>query len=199
MTPRMRQVIYAMSVSLDGYITGPDGEIDWTAPDEELHRFHNERTRELGTHICGRRLYEEMLYWETADQDPALGDVGREFAGIWQELPKLVFSMTLTEVQGNTRLATEGIAEEVARLKREPGGDIGLGGARLAAAFVELDLIDEYQLFVYPVIVGGGTPFLPATPRRLDLELVETRTFGSRVVLSRYRRARASSTPAAGA
>jgi dihydrofolate reductase len=181
-------VIYSMSMSLDGFVAGPDGDFDWGAPDDELHQFHNDRTRELGAQICGRGVYEAMLYWETADQDPALGDVGREFAQIWKALPKLVFSTTLTEVQGNWRLATEGIAEEVARLKQEPGGDIGVGGARLAAAFVELDLIDEYQPFVYPVIVGGGTPFLPLTQRRLDLELVETRTFGSRVVHARYRR-----------
>ena len=184
----MRQLIYSMSVSLDGYIAGPGGEIDWSAPDEELHRFHNERVRELGAQICGRRLYEAMLYWETADRDPALGDTEREFAHIWQRLPKLVFSTTLTTVQGNWRLATGGIADEVARLKQESGGDIGVGGARLAAAFVELDLIDEYELFVNPVILGGGTPFFPPTARRLELELLETRTFGSRVVHSRYRR-----------
>jgi dihydrofolate reductase len=191
----MRKVIYAMSVSLDGYITGPSGEIDWTAPDEELHRYHNERTRELGAHICGRGLYETMLYWETAEQDPELDDAGREFAPIWKALPKLVFSTTLTEVEGNWRLATNGVADEVARLKREAGGDIGVGGAGLAAALVELDLIDEYQAFVYPVIVGGGTSFLPPTQPRLELELVETRTFGSRVVMSRYRRLTAERRP----
>jgi dihydrofolate reductase len=184
----VRQLIYSMGVSLDGYIAGPGGEFDWAAPDEELHRFHNEQTRALGAHICGRRLYEEMVYWETADRNPSIGDHVREFALIWQALPKIVFSTTLTEVEGNARLATEGIAEEVARLKQERGGDIAVGGATLAAAFVELDLIDEYQLFVNPVVVGGGTPFFPPTRRRLELELVETRTFGSRVVHSRYRR-----------
>jgi dihydrofolate reductase len=184
----MRKVIYSMTVSLDGFVADRDGEIDWSAPDEELHRFHNRETQELGAMLLGRRLYQAMLYWETADEDPSLGEAGREFAPIWQALPKVVFSTTLAEVQGNWRLAAGGIAEEVARLKREPGGDIGVGGARLAAALVELDLIDEYQPFVYPVIVGGGTPFLPPMPRRLELELVETRTFGSRVVYVRYRR-----------
>jgi dihydrofolate reductase len=184
----MRNVIYSMSVSLDGYIAGPGGEIDWSAPDEELHRFHNEQARELGAQICGRRLYEEMLYWETADENPSASEYVREFALIWQALPKIVFSTTLDRVEGNARLATGGIAEKVARLKEEPGKDVGVGGAGLAAAFVELDLVDEYRLFVSPVVLGGGTRFLPPTQRRLELELVETRTFGSRVVYTRYRR-----------
>jgi dihydrofolate reductase len=185
----MRNVIYSMGVSLDGYIAGPGGEIDWSAPDEELHRFHNERTRELGAEICGRRLYEEMLYWETADQNPSLSEYAREFALLWRALPKIVFSTTLDRVEGNARLATGSVAEEVARLKEEPGKDVAVGGAGLAAAFVELDLVDEYRLFVSPVVLGGGTRFFPPTQRRLELELVETRTFGSRVVYTRYRRA----------
>jgi dihydrofolate reductase len=184
----MRKVIYSMSVSLDGYITGPHGEFDWTAPDEELHRFHNQRVRELGAHFLGRRLYEEMVYWETADQDPSAGEVELEFAGIWKELPKVVFSRTLDRVEGNTRLATEGVADEVAKLKEQPGKDLAVGGAGLAAAFIELDLVDEFEPFVYPVVVGGGTPFLPALEKRIGLELLETRTFASRVVHLRYRR-----------
>src|SRR4051812_29483067 len=112
----MRRLIYSMTVSLDGFIAGPGGEIDWSAPDDELHRFHNEQVRELGAHLVGRRLYETMVYWETADRDPALGATQREFAGIWQALPKIVFSTTLDKVEGNTRLARGGVAEEVARL-----------------------------------------------------------------------------------
>jgi dihydrofolate reductase len=185
----MRKLIYSMSVSLDGSIAGPGGEIDWSAPDEELHRFHNERVGELGAQILGRRLYEEMLYWEGAGASERGSDYEREFARIWQALPKVVFSTTLTSVEGNTRLAADGIAEEVARLKEEPGKDIGVGGASLAASCVALDVIDEYQLFVSPVVLGGGTPFFPRTQQRLELELLETRTFGSRVVYSRYRRA----------
>jgi dihydrofolate reductase len=181
-----RKVIYSMGVSLDGYVTGPSGEIDWTMPDEELHRFHNERVRELGTQLCGRRLYEEMRYWDTPDADAA-APVAREFAGIWRALPKVVFSRTLQAVEGNARLARDGVAAEVARLKCEPGGDIGVGGAELAACLVELGLVDEYQLFVYPIVLGGGTRFFPAGTDRTDLELVETRTFGSRVVYLHYR------------
>ena len=112
----MRKVIYSMGVSLDGFIAGPGGEIDWSPPDEERHRFHNEETRELGAHFLGRRLYEEMVYWETADKDPSAGEVVLEFARIWQDLPKIVFSKTLEEVEGNARLVRDGAAEEVARL-----------------------------------------------------------------------------------
>jgi dihydrofolate reductase len=184
----MPNVIYSMGVSLDGFVTAPDGEIDWTEPDEELHRFHNERVQELGAQLCGRRLYEEMLYWETADREPGAADYTVEFAGIWQRLPKVVFSTTLEAVEGNTRLAESGIAEEVAQLKEQSGGDIGVGGAGLAASLIELGLVDEFQPFVYPVVVGGGTPFLPPVAQRLELELLETRTFGSRVVHSRYAR-----------
>jgi len=181
----MRNVIFSMGVSLDGYIAGPDGEIDWSAPDEELHRFHNEQTRELGAAFCGRRLYEEMLYWERADERRG---AEAEFAEIWQGLPKVVFSRTLTAVEGNARLATGGPAEEVARLE----GDVAVGGPGLAASFIESGLVDEFRVFVSPVILGGGTPFLPALDRRIDLEQVETRTWGSRVTYLRYRRARTS-------
>jgi dihydrofolate reductase len=185
----MRKVIYSMGVSLDGFIAGPGGEFDWSAPDEELHRFHNEQTRELGAHLCGRRLYEEMVYWETAHENPSAAAHELEFARIWQALPKLVFSTTLERVEGNARLATGGVAEEVARLKEQAGGDLAVGGAGLAAALIELGLVDEYGLFVNPVVLGGGTPFFPAVEEPSHLELVETRTFGSRVVYVRYRRA----------
>jgi dihydrofolate reductase len=183
----MRRLIYAMGVSLDGFIAGPGGEIDWSAPDEELHRFHNEQTREIGAHLCGRRLYETMVYWETADEDPSLPETEREFAAIWQRLPKIVFSTTLETVEGNARLATDDVAGEVARLKEQPGKDLGVGGAGLASTCAKLGLVDEYRLFVSPVVLGGGTPYFPALDERIELELVETRTFGSRVVYLRYR------------
>jgi dihydrofolate reductase len=182
-------MIYSIGVSLDGFIAGPGGEIDWAAPDEELHRFHNEQTREVGAHFCGRRLYETMVYWETADQNPSASEIEVEFARLWQALPKVVFSTTLTAVEGNARLATDGVAEEVAKLKQEPGKDLAVGGAGLAATFMQLGLIDEYRLFVSPVVLGGGTPYFPPLDARIALELVETRTFGSRVVYLRYRRA----------
>jgi dihydrofolate reductase len=176
-----------MGVSLDGFIAGPDGEIDWSAPDEELHRFHNQQARETGAHLCGRRLYEVMRYWETAAENPSLPEHELEFARIWNDTPKIVFSKTLEKVQGNARLVRGGVAEEVARLKEEPGKDLAVGGAGLASTCIKLGLIDEYRLFVSPVVLGGGTPYFPALDERIDLELVETRTFGSRVVYVRCR------------
>jgi dihydrofolate reductase len=184
----LRKLIYSMGVSLDGFIAGPDGEIDWSVPDEELHRFHNQQASEIGAHFCGRRLYEVMVYWETADQNPSIGETELEFARIWQAMPKVVFSTTLEKVEGNARLATGEVAEEVAKLKRQPGKDLAVGGAGLAAAFIELGLVDEYRLFVSPVILGGGTPFFPVLDERINLELVETRTFGSRIAYLRYLR-----------
>jgi dihydrofolate reductase len=184
----MRKLIYSMGVSLDGFIAGPNGEIDWSAPDEDLHRFHNEQTRETGVHLLGRRLYEVMLYWETADQDPSAADYELEFARIWQATPKIVFSTTLETVEGNARLAGNSVADEVARLKEQPGKDLSVGGAGLAATFIKLDLVDEYRLFVSPVVLGGGTPYFPPLEERINLELIETRSFGSRVVYVRYRR-----------
>ena len=184
----MRELIYSMTVSLDGYIAAPDGALDWSAPDDELFRVHTDRVKETGVQLCGRRLYETMLYWETAEESPLAPDQA-EFAQLWKALPKVVFSTTLESVVGNARLATEGVAEEVSRLKEQPGGDIGVGGAGLAAACMALDLIDEWQLFVCPVALGGGTPFLPARSERTKLELIDTQTFGSRVVHLRYRRA----------
>ena len=187
----MRNVTYSMGVSLDGYIVGPDGGFNWTPPDEEVFRFATDEIRQVGVHLLGRRLYETMLYWETADQDPSLGDAELELAALWNPLPKVVFSPTLSAVQGNARLASGGLAEEIERLRAEPGeGDIAIGGATLAAEAAALGLIDEYRARVYPVLVGGGIPFFPQRERRVDLELVETRTFSSRVVHLRYRVAR---------
>jgi dihydrofolate reductase len=184
----MRQLIYSMTVSLDGYISGPNGEIDWSAPDEELHRFHNDQVRELDMHLCGRRLYETMLYWETADQNPAARDFELEFASIWKSLPKLVFSRKLKRVEGNARLAGDNLVSELTRLKEQPGRDLAVGGATLAFTLIEANLIDEYRMFISPVVLGGGTPYFPALERRIDLELVETRTFAARVLYVRYRR-----------
>src|SRR5271154_5719953 len=183
----MRSVTYSMGVSLDGYIAGPHGDFNWTEPDEEVFRFVTDEIREVGVHLLGRRLYETMLYWETADQDPSLDDSVLEWAAIWKPLPKVVFSTTLSEVQGNTRLASGGLAEEIERLRTGPGeGAIAIGGAVLAAEAAELGLIDDYRVRVYPVLVGGGRPFFAHAERRVDLELVETRTFTSGVVYLRY-------------
>ncbi|MFD8328856.1 dihydrofolate reductase family protein [Streptomyces lydicus] len=184
----MRDVTYSMSISLDGYIVGPDGGFDWTEPDEDVFRFWIDEIRGVGVHLMGRRLYETMLYWETADQDPSLDAAMREWTALWKPLPKVVFSTTLSEVQGNARLASGSPAEEIERLRAEPGeGEIAIGGATLAAEAAAAGLIDEYRAMVHPVLVGGGTPFFPRHERRVDLELVETRTFSSRVVYLRHR------------
>src|SRR5881227_471803 len=170
----MRSVTYSMGLSFDGYIVGPDGTFDWTAPDEEVFRFWIDEIRGVGVHLLGRRLYETMLYWETADQDPSLDDAELEWAALWNPLPKVVFSTTLSEVQGNARLASTGLKEEIERLRAEPGeGSIAIGGANLAHQAAELDLIDEYRARVFPVLVGGGTPFFAQHGRRVDLERIE--------------------------
>lgn len=157
---------------------------DW----RQIILLYDQLIRKVGVHLLGRRLYETMLYWETADQHPSLDYSTLEFAAIWRALPKVVFSTTLSAVQGNARLASGGLAEEIERLRAEPAaGDIAIGGATLASEAAELGLIDEYRARVYPVLVGGGIPFFPQRERRVDLELTETRTFNSKVVYLRYR------------
>ena len=188
----MRSVTYSMGISLDGYIVGPDGDIiPVPPPDEEMWRLVMDEIRGVGVHLMGRRLYETMLYWETADQNPSLEDSEREWIALWNPLPKVVFSTTLSAVQGNARLASGGLAEEIGRLRAEPGdGNIAIGGATLAAEAAALGLIDEYRTRVYPLLVGGGISYFPQHERRVDLELVESRTLSSNVVYLRHRVAR---------
>ena len=184
----MRSVTYSMGMSLDGYIVGPDGSFDWTTPDPEVFRFWIDDIRQVGVHLMGRRLYETMLYWETAAEDQSLDEAELEWTALWNPLPKVVFSTTLSEVQGNARLASGSLAEEIEGLRAEPAeGEIAIGGATLAAEAAEQDLIDEYRAMVHPVLVGGGIPFFPRRERHVDLELVETRTFSSKFVYLRYR------------
>jgi dihydrofolate reductase len=185
----MRDLIFSMGISLDGFIAAPRDNIDWTAPDTELHAFHNERIRGVGLELYGRKLYEVMRFWLTAEEDPELDEVELEFARIWKATPKLVFSTTLESVEGNATLANGDPVEVVTRLKEESGDPLAVGGAGLASTLIEHGLVDDYRLFVHPVILGAGTPFFPALKDRIGLELVETRTFGSRVVYLRYRAA----------
>ncbi|GAA2391679.1 hypothetical protein GCM10010420_14910 [Streptomyces glaucosporus] len=150
--------------------------------------FRTDEIRQVGVHPLGRRLYETMLYWETADRDPSPDDSVLEWTVLWKPLPKVVFSTTPSAVQGHARQASGGLAEEVERWRAEPGeGDIAVGGATLAAEAVASDLIDEYRTMVHPVLVGGGIPFFARRESRMALELVETRTFGSGVVHLRHR------------
>jgi dihydrofolate reductase len=185
-------LIYSMSVSVDGFIADREGGFDWSGPDEEQFRFHIAQVRELGVYLCGRRLYETMLPWET---DPSMRDneLGAAFADVWCAIPKVVFSRTLDSVQGNARLAEASVAEEAAASLDATDKDVSIGGAGLAAAAIELGLVDELRMFRYPVVVGGGTPFLPPVTEEVRLDLVETRTFGSRVIFERYGRARVGS------
>lgn len=190
----MRKVVYAQMVSLDGFVEGPDGELDWSAPGEELHQHFNDQylTGAIDTSLYGRRMYENMAaYWPTVEPNGSAPDVEIEFARAWKRLPKIVFSTTLETVGWNATLAREVIPEEIEVLKTQPGGDIDLGGAGLAATFIRRGLVDEYRLYVHPVVLGGGTPMFPPG-ERLDLRLVETRTFRCGVVLLRYLAANAT-------
>jgi dihydrofolate reductase len=182
-------LIYSLSVSVDGFIADRDGALGWSAPDEELFRFHIEQTRELGGFLCGRGLYETMLVWET---DVSLRDdePGAAFADVWCAIPKVVFSHTLDSVEGNARLAEASVTEEAAAALAATDKDVGIGGAGLAASAIELGLVDELRMFRNPVVLGGGTPFLPPVTEAVPLDLIETRTFGSRVIYERYRRVR---------
>ena len=184
----MRKVIYALNVSLDGYIEDANGSLDWSVPDEELHRYFNELDKEMDVNLYGRGLYEIMAgHWTTAHTNTSAPDYEIEYAHIWQNTPKVVFSRTLEKVGENARLVRGNIAEEVKTLKAQPGKAMNVGGAGLAASFMELDLIDEYQLLIHPVVLGDGKPMFGADVK-LNLRLVETRQFGSGVVLLRYER-----------
>src|SRR4051794_9693921 len=182
-------LIYSMSVSVDGFIADRDGDFEWGAPSEEQFSFHIEEVRQLGGFLCGRRLYETMLVWET---DPSMrgSEPEAEFADLWCALPKIVFSRTLDSVQGNARLAGASLVEETAAAMDATDKRVAIGGAGRAARAVELGLVDELRIFRYPVVVGGGTPFLPPVADKVPLDLIETRTFGSRVIYERYGRAR---------
>ena len=185
----MRKVIYAMNVSLDGFIEDPTGAIDWSALDEELHQFFNDQEYDIDTHLYGRGMYEIMSdFWPTADLNPSAPAYVVEYARLWKRTPKIVFSRTLEQVGENAMLVRDNIADEIAKLKAQPGKDMSLGGAGIAASFMRLDLIDEYQVYIHPIVLGGGKPMFPELDAEISLQLAETRTFGSGVVLLRYRR-----------
>jgi dihydrofolate reductase len=176
------------NVSLDGFVAGPRGEIDWGLVDDELHRHFNDVVRSAGAFLNGRVTYELMAaYWPTADADPAAPAPVAEFAAIWRSKPKIVFSRTLDRVAWNATLARDVVPGEVERWTAEFGADLLLGGARLAATFMRLDLIDEYRLYVHPVAIGRGQPLFPGDVT-VRLQLVASRAFGNGVVLLRYRR-----------
>jgi dihydrofolate reductase len=184
----MGKVIYWMNPSLDGYIEDPNGDIGFSAPSDEQHRMANEQVRQVSAFLFGRRLYEVMEeFWTTAAGRDDLPDVAAEFAREYVKTPRIVFSDTLSSVPEGVRLVrSQDAVAEVTRLKREADGDLSLGGAGLAASLV--DLIDEFRLFVMPVMVGGGKPFF-AAQKELRLRLAENRTLASGAVYLRYERA----------
>ncbi len=182
----MRKVIYAMSVSVDGFIETASGDLSWSEPDAELHQHFNDRESTIDTYLYGRRLYENMVaYWPKADENPSAPEFVIEYARIWKNKKKIVFSRTMTQVGSNSQLFKGNIAEEINRLKAQPGQDMSVGGANLASTFMQLGLIDEYCLYVHPVILGSGKPMFPQLRDKIDLKLIETRMFGSAVVLLR--------------
>ncbi|MET7734686.1 dihydrofolate reductase family protein [Streptomyces sp. NPDC005402] len=183
----MRKIVLMMSMSLDGYIEGPDRDISWHRVDEELHTHMNATVGSMGGLLHGRVVYELMAdYWPTADADPDAPASVREFAPIWRNLPKVVYSRTLTHVDWNSTLVREVVPEEVRALKERPGGDLALGGAGLGETFLRYGLVDELRIYVHPVLIGRGKPLFPYTDTLTSLRLVESHTFGNGVVLLRY-------------
>jgi len=184
----MRKIVLMMSVSLDGYIEGVDRDISWHRVDDELHQHMNDTIRQMGGLLHGRVTYDLMAaYWPTADRDPEAPAVTAEFAGIWREMPKYVYSRTLQHEEWNTTIVRDVVPDEVRALKSRPGnGDLGLGGADLAAVFLRHGLVDEIRLYVHAVLVGRGKPLFPQADTMTSLHLRESRTFGNGVVLLRY-------------
>jgi dihydrofolate reductase len=183
----MAKLIYSAITSLDGYVADENGNFDWAAPDEEVHRFVNDLERPIGTYLYGRRIYETMVYWETAHTLPDQPPFIQDFAGIWQAADKIVYSKTLeTLSSARTRIERDFDSEAVRQLKATAGRDISVGGADLAAQAIKAGLVDEYHLFLTPIIVGGGKQSLPDNVR-LELELLDERHFGNGVVHLHYR------------
>ncbi|MGY2746334.1 dihydrofolate reductase family protein [Arthrobacter sp. UYCu723] len=183
----MRKIILMMQVSLDGYMEGPGRDISWHMVDDELHRHVNDELRTMGAFLSGRVTHELMAgFWPTADSDPANSGPMSEFASIWREMPKIVYSRTLETAGWNTTVVHDVVVDEVTALKAQPGGDLALGGADLAATFRRLGLIDEYRIYVHPVLIGRGKPLFGPADGTTRLRLDENRGFSNGVVLLRY-------------
>ncbi|MEU2247107.1 dihydrofolate reductase family protein [Streptomyces sp. NPDC019224] len=183
----MSKIVYWMSMSLDGFIEGPHRNIDWHVVDDELHRYFNDQLAGMGAMLDGRVTHQLMAgFWPTADQDPADAGPTAEFAPLWRDTPKYVYSRTLEHADWNTTIVRDVVPEEVRALKERTDGDLALGGADLAASFAALDLIDEYRVYVQPVLIGRGKPMFPTEETRTALRLLGTRAFGNGVVELRY-------------
>jgi dihydrofolate reductase len=183
----MAKLIYSAIGSLDGYVEDASGKFEWAAPDEEVHAFVNELERPIGTYLYGRRMYETMVFWETVDPDGDWPAVAREFAAIWQAAEKVVYSRTLETVSSaRTRIERELDPDAIERMKQSSGSDISIGGAELAGQAIAAGLVDELQLLLAPVLVGGGKRALP-NDVRARLELLDERRFQSGAVFLCYR------------
>ncbi len=185
----MAKLIYSAIASLDGYVADERGNFDWARPDDEVHAFVNDLERSIGTYLYGRRMYEVMAGWETMPTSDDQHPPSRDFAQIWQSADKVVFSTTLAAVAtARTRLEREFVTEAIRQLKATSDHDLTVGGPTLAAAALRAGLVDECQLFLNPVLVGGGNAVFP-TRIHLTLDLLEERRFGNGVVYLRYRTA----------
>lgn len=183
----MARLIYSAIMSLDGYTADKDGVFDWAAPDEEVFAFVKDLERPVGTYLLGRRMYETMRYWETAHTIAGQPPVALDFARIWQAADKVVYSTTLqAATSAKTRIEREFDADQVRKLKEAAARDLTVGGAHLAAQAIAAGLVDEYQLFIVPAVVGGGTRSLPGEVR-LNLTLAREHRFGNGVVYLCYR------------
>jgi dihydrofolate reductase len=183
----MSKLIYAMNVSLDGYVETPDHSLGWANVDDELHAWFNDRAREVDASLYGGRMYELMARaWPAVASDPSASDVMRDFARIWADTPKIVFSSSLSSVEWNSRLVRGDVGDKLARLRTEFDGDLDVGGPTLAGSFIRRGLVDEYRLIVHPVVLGAGTPFFPRLDTPIRLRLAETRRFASGVLYLAY-------------
>jgi dihydrofolate reductase len=184
----MAKLIYSAITSLDGYIEDAEGKFDWAEPDEEVHTFVNDLERSVGTYLYGRRMYETMVFWESPPDLAAQPPFVQDFAGIWQRADKIVYSRTLqTVTSAKTRIEPEFDPDAVLQLKAKAGADLSVGGAALAAQAIKAELVDEYQLFLVPVVVGGGKRCLPANDVRVNVELLDERRFRNGTVYLHYR------------
>lgn len=183
----MRRIVVMLSISVDGFFEGPGHDLSFARVDEEVHQEFNDVLRPMSAFISGRRTHELMAdFWPTADEDPQSPPPMTEFAGIWRDKPKIVYSRTLERADWNATIVRDVVPDEVRALKAKGGGDMALGGADLLASFRGHGLVDEYRLYVNPVVLGAGRPLFAPGARREDLRLVETRPFANGVVLVRY-------------
>jgi dihydrofolate reductase len=184
----MGKLVYSLNVSLDGFVETLDHSLDWGTVDDEIHTWFNEQERTFDASLYGRGMWETMSYWPTAESDPSATGPMLEFARIWNSIPKIVFSSSLPSVEGNARLVRGDVQDELAKIRREFSGDLNVGGATLASAFIKAGLVEEYRLVVHPVVLGQGTPFFPADlDQPLRLRPIDSKRFSSGAVYLGYR------------